>query len=195
IPKCGAKIADALAKHGAGRDLRQILISFAGVLRDQHLAAWRNGIRTELQTNSSGFLARCHPKLAEDIPNSFPDMCVVDLYINSLTSWSPQFLGNPPDVALWVPREPVIHEISTFCREHLGWNTPDVLNKRFFSVLWPGVAFRMISSRHVMYNRTTKTFVTPSTNERLVKIVKQSSPDKGTPTLDMMRIRISFRNF
>ncbi|KAJ7629828.1 PIN domain-like protein, partial [Mycena rosella] len=146
IPKCGAKIAHALAKHGAGRDLRQILISFAGVLRDQHLAAWRNGIRTELQTNSSGFLTRCHPKLAEDIPNSFPDMCVVDLYINPLTSWSPQFLGNPPDVLLWVPREPVIHEISTFCREHLGWNTPDVLNKRFVSVLWPGVAFRMISS-------------------------------------------------
>ncbi|KAJ6478655.1 PIN domain-like protein, partial [Mycena vulgaris] len=144
IPNCGAKIAHALARHGVGRDLRQILTSYAGPLRDQHLAIWRNTIRTELRTNSSGFLSKRHSKLADGIPDTFPDLRVVDLSINPLTSWAPQFFGSPPDVSLWVPREPAIHKISTFCREHLGWRAPSVLKKRFASVLWPGVAFRML---------------------------------------------------
>ncbi|KAJ6483023.1 PIN domain-like protein [Mycena vulgaris] len=146
IPNCGAKIAHALAKHGLGGELRRILTSYSGLLREQHLATWRNAVQAELRTNSSGFLASRHPKLADDIPDNFPDMRVVDLYINPLTSWSPHFVGHAPDVTLWIPREPVIHEISKFCVERLHWRTPAILKKRFASVLWPGVAFRMISS-------------------------------------------------
>ncbi|KAJ7433474.1 hypothetical protein FB451DRAFT_1008950, partial [Mycena latifolia] len=186
--------AHALAKHGAGRELRQILTSYAGILLDQHLATWRNTLRTELRTNSSGFLDRRYPKLADNIPDTFPDLHVVRLYTNPWTSWLPQFHGKTPDVALWVPRESAVHEISAFCREHLHWDAAQ-MKKCFVNLLWPGVAFRMISSRYVMYNPENKTFATPSTNGRLVKISKRPFADQGTPAMDIMRIRISISNF
>ncbi|KAJ7268871.1 PIN domain-like protein, partial [Mycena rebaudengoi] len=151
IPKCGAKIAHALAKCGLGCDLRHILISYAGILQEQHLTFWRNKIRSELCTNSSGFLDSCRPKLADNIPDSFPDARVVDLYTNPLTSWSFCFTGKAPNIALWIPREPIIQDISKFCRERLYWNTNDALKKRLTSNLWPGVAFKMISSVSFFY--------------------------------------------
>ncbi|KAF8214444.1 PIN domain-like protein [Mycena galopus ATCC 62051] len=120
IPKFGAKIAHGLARHG-------------------------EELRTELRSNSGGFLDKRYGKLADYLPDSFPDPRVLDLYINPLTSWSYRFHGNIPDTAPWIPRDPAMEEISAFSRKHFHWND-DELKKRFSNLLWPGLAFKLLSS-------------------------------------------------
>ncbi|KAK7027621.1 hypothetical protein R3P38DRAFT_3315205 [Favolaschia claudopus] len=196
VPGCGAVNAQALARCGFGQRLRQILVSYAGKLRDRELAVWRDQIRAELRTNASNLLKNKQAKLAKQIPDSFPSSRVVDLYTSPYTSWSFKYMGQAPQVEAWVPREPNIHALATFARDRLNWDE-DKVKKRFLTVVWPPVAFKMISSPLVMYNAPAKKFITPYTNARLVKIVKssRSTADDGNPSMERVRLRVSIDNF
>ncbi|KAJ6548088.1 PIN domain-like protein [Mycena sp. CBHHK59/15] len=144
IFKCGPTIAHALARCGFGRDLRRIVTGLSGDKRDEELLKWRNALKDELKTNSAGLLEKRQPKLANNIPPDFPDLDVVELYTDPLTSWSSRFAGTPPDTSCWTPCEPIVNQISDFCVARFGWQ--EVILDRFKSNLWPGVALRMIFS-------------------------------------------------
>lgn len=145
IPGVGITIARALAIHGFGRELVEILRSFAGSELSRHLTHWRNSLRQELRSNSSGLLEKRQLKLADTIPDTFPSLRICALYLDPLTSKSPQFLGPMPDVTGWMPREPNIPAIAAFSSSRFGWNDSNLLRK-LNANLWPGVAFKMISS-------------------------------------------------
>jgi Holliday junction resolvase YEN1 len=161
----GITISQALSAAGFGKDLIDILKAFKGTDLDGRLTVWRNKLRNELRTNSSGRLPRCQPKLAESIPDTFPDIHVAELYINPLTSRSPGFTGPKPNPNLWLPIEPSIPRLSTFCSTFFSWNGNELL-KKLASNLWPGVVFRMISSVSCdcwviyLYSLTRKSSVT-----------------------------------
>ncbi|KAK6984508.1 flap endonuclease GEN 1 [Favolaschia claudopus] len=196
VPGCGANNAQAHARCGLGHRLRQILVSYAGELHDRELAVWRDQLRAELRTNASNLLRNKQAKLAKRIPDSFPSSRVVDLYTSPYTSWSFKYIGQAPQVEAWVPREPNIHALATFARDKLHWDEEKV-KKRFVTVVWPSVAFKMISSPLVMYNAPAKKFITPYTNARLVKLVKssRSTADDGNPSMERVRLRVSIDNF
>jgi Holliday junction resolvase YEN1 len=145
VPQCGHKIACGLARCGFGRELRQMLTApnHANDL-ERTLAAWRSALKSKLTTNSSGFLDKCHPKLVGNIGGDFPNLDIVKLYTNPLTSWSSDFTGTAPDPSLWIPYEPCVHEVATFCVTHFGWQ--GVILDRLKSNFWPGVALRMMYS-------------------------------------------------
>ncbi|KAJ6485084.1 PIN domain-like protein, partial [Mycena vitilis] len=138
IPGAGIAIAHALAVQGFGEDLVRILESFQGSDLDRPLAIWRDNLRQELRSNSYGHLGKRHPKLANAIPDTFPDIRVVNLYLQPLTSRSPGFTGPLPEVQRWRPRAPSIPQISALCSTYLPWNAENLL-KKFNSTLWPGV--------------------------------------------------------
>jgi Holliday junction resolvase YEN1 len=104
----GPTVAHVLARLGFGRDLVIIMTSRPGQELDDKLAAWRNALREELRTNSRGGLGKRCPKLAEKIVDTFPRLEVVHLYMNPLTSTSPQFVGPVPNSNAWTPQEPNI---------------------------------------------------------------------------------------
>ncbi|KAJ6603727.1 hypothetical protein B0H10DRAFT_1957785 [Mycena sp. CBHHK59/15] len=189
IDGCGPMVVHALALHGLGDKLLDALTSSSGAALDKR----RDALRTELQTNSSGLLGKRHPKLAESIPSTFPDLEIAQSYLDPLTSWSSRFVGVAPDPSLWVPREPSIHRISTFCLNRFQWNNN--LLKKLESNLWPGVAFKMISLPYVIYKEQTRSFASPFTNGRFVKHIR-SYKDSGSPKrLTMLRIRMTVGNF
>ncbi|KAJ7912211.1 PIN domain-like protein [Mycena leptocephala] len=141
----GVTIAHALATQGFGNTLVDILKSYGGTERSRRLAIWRNNLRHELRTNASGSLPKRQPRLADSILDGFPDAQVADLYINPLTSRSPGFVGVQPNAQLWLPAQPSIPQLSAFCATYFAWNGGQLL-KKLNSVLWPGVAFRTVSS-------------------------------------------------
>ncbi|KAJ7679311.1 PIN domain-like protein, partial [Mycena polygramma] len=143
IPGAGIAIACALAAHGFGEQLVHIMNSFQGSDLSRHLSTWRNELRLELRTNSSGHLSRRHPRLADTIPDTFPDVRVVNLYLNPLTSRSTGFTGPLPSPQLWRPSEPSVPRLAAFCSAYFGWNGNDLL-KKLNSTLWPGVAFKLM---------------------------------------------------
>ncbi|KAJ7501389.1 PIN domain-like protein, partial [Mycena galericulata] len=184
----GPTIAHALAAHGFGRDLVKILRSSTGSDLSRQLTQWRADLRQELRENTSGLLDKRHPKLANSIPDTFPSVRISDLYLNPLTSGSPHFLGPMPNVTDWRPREPDIPAISAFCTSEFGWSDAHLL-KKLNSNLWPGVAFRLISSvalfpelqfvfsdlnnqRYVLYSPKSSIFASPSRNASLIKFSK-----------------------
>ncbi|KAJ7693366.1 PIN domain-like protein [Mycena rosella] len=145
VPGFGPTIARALAAGGFGQDLVRVLRAFKDPERGQHLAIWRNSLRYELQTNLSGRLDKRQPMLANHILDTFPDLDVANLYLDPLTSRSPEFVGQIPNTTHWIPREPSIGEITDFCSVQFGWSGEELL-KKLHNNLWPGVTFRLISS-------------------------------------------------
>ncbi|KAJ7771089.1 PIN domain-like protein [Mycena maculata] len=147
VTGCGPTIAHALSKNSVnlGTQLLTILSTYTGAKLETRLDRWRDVLRSELQTNASGQLTKRYPKMAAEIPDTFPDVSIARMYLKPLSSWSPQFTGITPDSLLWVPTEPSVPEIAIFCRDTFGWNGNDLL-KKFKNNLWSGVAFRMFSS-------------------------------------------------
>ncbi|KAJ7037153.1 PIN domain-like protein [Mycena alexandri] len=141
----GPTIARALAAHGLGHSLAHILRTSHGPALNQHLASWRQDVREELETNSSRQLDKRQPNLANNIPDDFPDVTVAQLYLSPLTSASARFTGRPPDANSWKPTSPNIAELTQFCSTQFGWTGGDLL-KKFNATLWPGIAFKLISS-------------------------------------------------
>ncbi|KAJ7504734.1 PIN domain-like protein, partial [Mycena galericulata] len=197
ISGVGTSIACALAARGFGRDLVEILKTLTGSDLSCQLTQWRTDLRKELRENTSGLLDKCRPKLANSIPDTFPSVRIADLYLNPLTSGSPHFLGHMPNVMDWTPREPNIPAISAFCTSKFGWSGAHLL-KKLNGNLWPGVVFRMISSRYVLFSPSSSIFASPSTNASLLKFSKL---DKYNPAftdssqLNIYRVRLSTDNF
>ncbi|KAF7371838.1 hypothetical protein MVEN_00040600 [Mycena venus] len=197
ISGIGPAVAHALALEGFGADLVDIVESFAGSELTQRLAIWRNSVRQELRSNSHGRLGRRQPSLAEKILDTFPNLEVVDLYLNPLTSASPGQIGPMPNVNSWMPREPDIFRLSNLCTALFGWSGNGLL-KKLNSNLWPGVAFRMFSSRFVLYDAPTKFIASPATNAIVLKVSKASEKRRAfmdSAQLNLRRVRVSTKNF
>ncbi|KAJ7721300.1 XPG I-region-domain-containing protein [Mycena metata] len=175
---------------GFGGDLINILRSLKGSQLRDHLNPWRVKLRQELRTNSSGKLSKRQPKLAESIPDTFPNTRVAELYLNPLTSRSVGFAGAKPNVRFWLPAEPSIPALSTFCSAEFGWRGEHLLQK-FNSNLWPAVVFRMISSRYILHDVTGNRFLSRTTKADLLKKI----PSKSNPALELYRVRVSTNNF
>ncbi|KAF9475048.1 PIN domain-like protein [Pholiota conissans] len=87
LHRCGPGSAIALAKCGFGDQLIDAFEHLNGPDFDRFLIQWCCNIRAELHSNSRGHLERCQPKLAMDIPDTFPERRTLELYINPVTSW------------------------------------------------------------------------------------------------------------
>ncbi|KAJ7731488.1 PIN domain-like protein [Mycena metata] len=122
VPGVGPKIARALALLGFGHDLVNILDNFTGGQLNWQIIVWRNRLREELRTNARGRLGQRQPRLAERIPDSFPSLRVADLYLNPVTSASPQHIGPMPGFNSWRPQEPNIFGLSSLCSFLFGGN-------------------------------------------------------------------------
>jgi hypothetical protein len=150
ISGCGVPTAHGLAKCGFGDDL---LTAANLTLPDDNtfqlfLGTWRAQMCLELSTNSHGFPHHCSMALVPKLNSAFPDIKVLDLYLNPTTSWSKGLGSHVRDTIApsWKPREPIIHEITMFCRQHFEWSELVTLLKRFEKVLWGGVICRMFCS-------------------------------------------------
>ncbi|KAJ7610446.1 PIN domain-like protein [Roridomyces roridus] len=149
-----------------------------------------------------------HPKLAQNMPATFPNVFVAKLYLHPLTSKSPLFSASAPDVDSWQPKQPNISSLSSFCSEVFGWRGSKLLQK-FNEVLWPGAAFKLISSPHVLYYPGQSAFAAlydwgtravprPVTKVVVLKMAKlkhyhPAFPD--SPPLNIYRVGVSASNF
>ncbi|KAJ7184125.1 PIN domain-like protein [Mycena filopes] len=206
-------VAQALAAEGFGGDLIDILRACVGVERRQRLAVWRNGLREELRTNSSGRLGKRQRKLADSISDKFPDIEIAQLYLTPLTSESAGYTGPMPNGQLWHPVEPSIIELSALCSTHFGWHGHELL-ARFNSKLWPAVAFRMVSSvrnyhpfaqcsegnhqAFVFYNSASNLFVSRRSKAHMLKRFKANNCRQAfadSADLELYQVRMSTKTF
>lgn len=146
IDGCGIKIAVGLAKAGFAKRLVEARRKHPDddAMKD-FLCGWREDVREELKTNSSGCLGRRSPALAKKVLESFPGLRVLDSYMVPVTSRS---MGRDveeyyqPD-KMWA-KEPNLEVISRLCEKSFEWGYLDIIIKRFRTLLWPGVIVRVL---------------------------------------------------
>ena len=91
LPNCGPHVAHALARCGFGESLLEALERYEGneVGLRLWLEGWRDDLKQELRTNSKGHLKTKKKALANSIPDSFPDLDVLNLYAHPVVSSPP----------------------------------------------------------------------------------------------------------
>jgi Holliday junction resolvase YEN1 len=138
---CGIETAHALARAGFG----DALVQLTDDVPQQFLVQWCDQLVSELLVNAHHFLPSRRPSVAANMPANFPNLAVLRLYLQPMTSWT---LGSGHEVEAaarsWKSREPAIHNIAHLCMTHLGWDHLDQVLQKFKSVLWGGVVMRML---------------------------------------------------
>jgi hypothetical protein len=94
---------------------------------------WCDAVCNALQCDPRQLLVQKHCALAQKIRmehDNFPDLAIVTLYVNPLTSWSGT--GSPPMHPI-TSGQPDLALIATFCLQHFSW-TLDYLQCKLSSV-------------------------------------------------------------
>ncbi|EJD47543.1 PIN domain-like protein [Auricularia subglabra TFB-10046 SS5] len=138
VPQIGMQIAHALARCGFGESLLNAVQSLQSEQLSKFLASWRIDLVSELRTNSRGILGKKQTRLAQAFPQDFPNLQVLNAYINPVVSGS---VGDVPQFD-W-HRKLDLAALAEVCERSLGWDDATVL-KRFKSLVWTGAALRAL---------------------------------------------------
>ncbi|KAJ7831727.1 hypothetical protein B0H14DRAFT_1180812 [Mycena olivaceomarginata] len=139
---CGSHIALALAHCGFGDSLLQASENMAEAELEEFLIQWREDLRTELATNSRGFLRSKQNTLSTKIPETFPSLRVLSLYVQPTTSWSNGFV--PPATDKWIVKLPALPELAVYCNKEFGWN-PAAIAEKFRRLIFSGLCTRRLT--------------------------------------------------
>ena len=98
-----------------------------------------NGAPTsaELATDSHGFLGKKYAALSKKIPQTFPDLDILECYVAPVTSESSG--GNVDTDRMW-RREVKIAKTAQCCELLFDWGYKELIIKRFRTSLWGAVA-------------------------------------------------------
>ncbi|KAJ7822117.1 PIN domain-like protein, partial [Mycena olivaceomarginata] len=139
---CGSHIALALAHCGFGDSLLQASENMAEAELEEFLIQWREDLRAELATNSRGFLRSKQNTLSTKIPETFPSLRVLSLYVQPTTSWSNGFV--PPATDKWIVKLPALPELAVYCNKEFGWN-PAAIAEKFRRLIFSGLCTRRLT--------------------------------------------------
>ncbi|KAF7363742.1 hypothetical protein MSAN_01032000 [Mycena sanguinolenta] len=138
--QCGIRTAIGLARAGLGRQLASGLSGRSDHASRAFLATWREALRMELQTNTSGCLPHQYPKLAANIPSDFPDLDIVKLYLYPLVS-------GPSAMQPLVLRPPRLDILARFAEDHFVWGDSIGILDHFVDQLFAGLVIRELVDR------------------------------------------------
>ena len=93
---------------------------------------WRNELRDELRTNDSGHLPSRQPALSKSIPSDFPQLKIINLYRNPLSSKT-----NPTDLLGCSPH-PIL--LANFAEENFCWGSSHGILSHFETTIFPALA-------------------------------------------------------
>ncbi|KZP34244.1 hypothetical protein FIBSPDRAFT_809332 [Athelia psychrophila] len=140
VLNCGKDIAYGLARCGFGDQLMSLYGRRAREDIYPLLALWRSGINDELRTNSKACMARKHPSVL--VPATFPDMQVLEWYLNPVCSARVGSQGGGP---IKGTGEMNLAKLAALCEEKFGeWGHMSAIIHRFRTVLWPAAVVRVL---------------------------------------------------
>ncbi|KAF9077226.1 hypothetical protein BDP27DRAFT_1312041 [Rhodocollybia butyracea] len=152
LANCGIKIAAGLARAGFGKSLYRAAITHYEdpVALNTFVQQWKVQLAQELRTNASTFLPRKSPKLANSIPESFPDLNVLRAYSNPITSESKGRSDYYDDLLVingkngWLKKDPGLDQLAEKCEFYFEWGFMESIIKRFRTVIFHGVTLRIM---------------------------------------------------
>uniref|UniRef100_A0A8H7XM35 XPG-I domain-containing protein n=1 Tax=Psilocybe cubensis TaxID=181762 RepID=A0A8H7XM35_PSICU len=192
---CGPATALGLAKCGYGESLIQIVQTFHGERLTAAIAQWRLDLQKELFSNSSGHLRGKERSLAKSIPDSFPSLDTLSLYLEPVVSAGASSHLAP--VYDFRHREPSLNRLVMVSSTHLGWNTEEIIKDKFKRNVWEGVFLQMLYSKFILYDHTQQILATPNIQARLFnrKIANRAGRMAPNTSRYQARLLVSAQNF
>lgn len=133
LPGVGPAITQGLSRYNLGQELYQAAQELPVKKLAMFLPNWRCSLLEMLHDDPCCFLPKHRHGI--DIPDNFPNLELVLLYVKPLTSWSNN--GKEPfDRASLVINQPNLARLATLCLTHFTWGTRDGILQKFRSVLW-----------------------------------------------------------
>ncbi|KIK67753.1 hypothetical protein GYMLUDRAFT_791698 [Collybiopsis luxurians FD-317 M1] len=163
LDNCGVKISYGLARAGFGKSLCKAATNHSEDSPEfrAFLRQWKASLAQELKTNASGFLPRKSPKLANNIPESFPDIKVLRAYLVPITSESLGRSERYDDLLLnsggqdgWLKKDPSLSMLAEKCEFYFEWGFMESIIKRFRTVIFEGVALRILRRAIILDSKT-----------------------------------------
>jgi holliday junction resolvase YEN1 len=176
LPRCGIKIAHALAKCGFGDSLYHGALTYSRPELLSFLKDWRDDLRQELRSNSQGHLRGKNVALAKCVPEDFPDIDILLSYANPITSETEGRTKHHHAVT-W-DKEPDLKKLANICELYFEWGVKPLIIKRFRTVIWPPFILRILRRAVVDADRSACNAV-PSTPKKKRDIAKTGSPSKS----------------
>jgi Holliday junction resolvase YEN1 len=143
IVGCGTNTAHALARAGFGDTLLSSALTSTAEELDTFLQKWREALRHELRTNSSGFASRKCPTVADRISDNFPDLKVLRCFTHPVTSEDERNPALRGLGDLWQKR-PDLGKIAHVCEMYFEWGLEAQILRRFKTLIWPGAVLRAL---------------------------------------------------
>ncbi|KAJ7462921.1 PIN domain-like protein [Mycena latifolia] len=170
LHKCGLAIAMGLARAGLG---------LSGQSRDASLVfleTWRDSLRAELQTNTSGYLPHKCKQLAVSIPTDFPDLDVINLYRHPIVSHqaATRSLVFPPRLDI----------LTRFAEDHFGWGDHVGILSHFADQLFAGLVIRELTERALALDA----LLPPQHSPSIIKCIVGNRHHKSTGHLAELRL-------
>lgn len=142
VQGCGIKTAHGLARCGFGDELLEAVQTHSRGDLPAFLTDWRARIRQELTTNSREMLDKRMLKLSREWPENFPDLDVLYLYTDPVTSKTDASARRTHIPLAW-EKEPDFGKIANVCEIYFEWGFEEAIIKRFRTVLWNGAVQRV----------------------------------------------------
>ncbi|KAF7979888.1 hypothetical protein HWV62_40677 [Athelia sp. TMB] len=140
VEKCGKDIAYAMALCGFGEQLVSLYDRRKREDIYPALANWRRAVNEELHTNSRKHMKQRHPSIF--IPNTFPDMQIMEFYMNPVCSSQARGPGGGP---IKCNGEMNLAKLAAICESNFEeWGYMTAIIKRFRGVIWPGAVVRLL---------------------------------------------------
>ncbi|KAL0948137.1 hypothetical protein HGRIS_010758 [Hohenbuehelia grisea] len=115
ITGIGPLIVHALAKSGLGDGLLHAFKMLSPMKLNEYIVTWRESLRRELCTDNSGFLGQRLRVLANEVPDDFPSLSIIRLYLR------PLLLANPAPSNQWLLQQPNVTKLAFQCEHFFSW--------------------------------------------------------------------------
>ena len=141
---CGLEITFQLTRYSLGESLVNAVQHESAVGFCKFLAKWCSDLQNILACDPAGFLGQKYPKLAEAVPDDFPDINIIVQYVGPLTSWSNMNHGRECQPVRTVQScQADFVCLMAICEACFEWSSATIQAK-FWSNLWEEACMRAL---------------------------------------------------
>ncbi|KAJ7787515.1 XPG I-region-domain-containing protein [Mycena olivaceomarginata] len=177
LRNCGVTTAIGLARAGLGVQLVAALSKRESL---DPLETWREALRHELRTNTSGLLPHRCPQLANTIPADFPDPMIINLYLHPIVS--------EPAIASDLGfRSPRLDVLARFAEDNFQWGDSVGILNHFADHLFAGFVIRELARRASVTDGIVASPPSPS----VIKHIVGERRHRSTGYLAELRLTLS----
>lgn len=148
---------------------------------------WRKDLLSELRINLSGKLSSKHPSIANRIPDDFPDINIINLYLHPAAHVRNPSSNRPLTL---LAEAPLVSHLTRFAAAHFAWGESiESLIDRFSSLLFPAMALRQAIRAACLMDKGLE--VEPEARCPMLRKIERERRSRDTCFLPEVRVRLN----